>query len=70
MNSELKTDTSIEQMHAMLENQRQAFVREGHVSAETRIRRLGQALDLVWDNQDEISKDTVRSLRSSSGEDR
>jgi len=43
-----------EDMLAMLEKQRSAFLDEGFVSLETRIDRLNRAIDLVIDNKDEL----------------
>jgi coniferyl-aldehyde dehydrogenase len=42
-------------MRALLQRQRDAFVAEGSVSAETRIDRLGRAVSLVHDNRDTIA---------------
>ena len=54
MNSQLQTDTSLDKMQALLQQQRQAFTREGHVGAEVRIARLDKALDLIFDNRDQL----------------
>ncbi len=43
-------------MKALLQKQRDAFVAEGFVSAETRIDRLGRAISLLYDNQDAIAE--------------
>jgi coniferyl-aldehyde dehydrogenase len=43
-------------MKALLQKQRDAFVAEGFVSAETRIDRLDRAISLLYDNQDAIAE--------------
>ena len=43
-------------MKALLQKQRDAFVAEGFVSAETRVDRLDRAISLLYDNQDAIAK--------------
>jgi len=54
VNADLQTDTSPEQMKALLARQKQSFVAEGPVSAKVRISRLQQALDLVFDNREQL----------------
>ena len=56
MNAPQPIDTSPEQMRAMLDSQRKAFINEGHVSAETRIARLDKAISLIYDNQDALAE--------------
>ncbi len=45
------SDTDIARMHDILARQKQAFINEGAVSAETRIDRLDRAINLVFENQ-------------------
>ena len=42
-------------MEALLKKQREAFLAEGFVSAESRIDRLERAISLLHDNQDVIA---------------
>jgi coniferyl-aldehyde dehydrogenase len=41
-------------MQALLDSQRNAFIAEGPVSAEARIARINKAIDLIFDNKDQI----------------
>ena len=48
-----KNTTPTEIQH-LLQRQRDAFIKEGPVSAEVRIARIDKAIDLIFDNQDAI----------------
>ncbi|WP_081869881.1 coniferyl aldehyde dehydrogenase [Endozoicomonas numazuensis] len=51
----------------LLELQRADFIREGEVSAETRIERLNQTIDLIHDNHDHIVQALAQDFGSRSG---
>ena len=54
MNTENSSEIAVREMELLLESQREAFIREGAVSAETRIARLNTAIDILIDNKDRI----------------
>ena len=54
MNAPQPINTTPAEMQALLERQRSDFINEGHVSAETRIARLDKAIDLIFDNKDQL----------------
>ncbi|MGI9278299.1 MAG: hypothetical protein ACR2PX_01525 [Endozoicomonas sp.] len=48
------SDTPTGEVERLLEAQRADFIKEGEVSAKTRIERLNQTIDLIHDNHDHI----------------
>ena len=48
MNANVQADTTPEQMKSLLQRQKQAFVAEGHVTADVRIGRLQKALIIFF----------------------
>ena len=53
MNSQVDNNAA-DMIQRLLNAQRNAYLAEGAVSAETRIDRLQRAIDLVFDNRDAI----------------
>lgn len=54
MNAQQPINTTPAELLAALQRQRDAFIKEGPVSAETRIARLDMAIELIFDNKDAL----------------
>ena len=54
MNTQQTINTTPADMGALLERQRNDFIGEGHVNADTRIARIDKAIDLIFDNKDKL----------------